>query len=65
MVTELTDGNFQSTLQQAQVPVLVDFSASWCQPCKALAPTIDKVADDIFACGDVYKIDTIGRSSAG
>lgn len=57
MVTELTDGNFQSTLQQAQVPVLVDFSASWCQPCKALAPTIDKVADDYKGRMDVYKID--------
>jgi len=57
MVTELTDGNFQSTLQQAKVPVLVDFSASWCQPCKALAPTIDKVAENYNGRIDVYKID--------
>jgi thioredoxin 1 len=57
MVTELTDKNFHSTLQTAKVPVLVDFSASWCQPCKALAPTIDKIAGDYRGRMDVYKVD--------
>ncbi len=57
MVTELTDANFQSTLQTAKVPVLVDFSASWCQPCKALAPKIDQVAGEYKGKIDVYKID--------
>lgn len=57
MVTELTDKNFQNTLQTAKVPVLVDFSASWCQPCKALAPTIDKVAGEYKGRIDVYKVD--------
>ncbi len=57
MVNELTDTNFQSTLQNASVPVLVDFSASWCGPCKALAPTIDKVAEDYKGRIDVYKLD--------
>lgn len=57
MVTELTDTNFSSTLQNAKVPVLVDFSASWCGPCKALAPTIDKVAGEYKGRMDVYKVD--------
>lgn len=57
MVNELTDGNFTATLQKATRPVLVDFSASWCGPCKALAPTIDKVAKDYEGRLDVYKID--------
>ncbi|MCA8952299.1 MAG: thioredoxin [Planctomycetes bacterium] len=57
MVTELTDGNFQEALQQASVPVLVDFSASWCGPCKALAPTIDKVAEEYKGRMEVYKLD--------
>lgn len=57
MVTELNDKNFQSTLQSAKNPVLVDFSASWCQPCKALAPTIDKVAGEYKGRMDVYKVD--------
>jgi thioredoxin 1 len=57
MVTELNDKNFLSTLQSAKVPVLVDFSANWCQPCKALAPTIDKVAGEYKGRMDVYKVD--------
>lgn len=57
MVTELSDTNFQSTLQSAKVPVLVDFSASWCQPCKALAPKIDQVAGEYKGRMDVYKVD--------
>ena len=57
MVTELTDADFKSTLDSAQTPILVDFSASWCGPCKALAPTIDKVAGDYDGKIAVYKVD--------
>ncbi len=57
MVTELTDTNFTTTVRNAKIPVLVDFSASWCQPCKALAPTIDKVAGEYQGRMDVYKVD--------
>lgn len=56
-VTELTDDNFKSTLQNAKGPVLVDFSAGWCQPCKALAPTIDAVATQYAGKLAVYKVD--------
>lgn len=57
MVTELTDSNFNSTVQGAKVPVLVDFSATWCGPCKALAPTIEKVAGEYKTRMEVYKVD--------
>ena len=57
MVTELTDSDFKSTLESADTPVLVDFSASWCQPCQALAPTIDKVAGEYEGKMAVYKVD--------
>jgi thioredoxin 1 len=56
-VTELSDDTFKTTLQNSKVPVLVDFSASWCQPCKALAPTIDAVAGQYEGKLAVYKID--------
>jgi thioredoxin 1 len=57
MVTELNDSNFLSTVQAAKTPVLVDFSATWCNPCKALAPTIDKVAADYAGKLAVFKVD--------
>lgn len=56
-VTELTDENFATTLQTAKIPVLVDFSATWCGPCKALAPTIDRVATEYQGKIAVYKVD--------
>ena len=56
-VRELTDSDFDSTMSEAKVPVLVDFSATWCQPCKTLAPTIDAVADEYDGRLDVFKVD--------
>jgi thioredoxin 1 len=45
-VQTFTDGNFTSTVLDAGQPVLVDFWAEWCGPCKRLAPTIDQLAGE-------------------
>ncbi len=45
-VQTFTDSNFDDTVIKAGVPVLVDFWAEWCGPCKRLAPTVDALATD-------------------
>jgi len=45
-VIEFTDENFESEVLQADGPVLVDFWAPWCGPCRAIAPLIDQLADE-------------------
>ena len=53
-IVELTDANFESEVLQSTSPVLVDFWAVWCGPCKMIAPELEKIADEKPA--DVLKI---------
>lgn len=53
-----TDDNFETEVVASDIPVLVDFWAEWCMPCKMLMPTIDKVAEEYKGRVKVGKVDT-------
>ena len=55
-VNEVGDANFDNEVLKSGQPVLVDFWAEWCGPCKMLAPTIESVADDFAGKVKVFKV---------
>jgi thioredoxin 2 len=55
---KLDDDTFPRTIQEAEVPVLVDFYADWCGPCKMMAPFVDEIARDYLGRALVVKVDT-------
>jgi thioredoxin 1 len=56
-VLEINDLNFDSEVVKSDVPFLLDFSAVWCGPCKALAPIVEKLADEYKGKVRVGKLD--------
>ena len=64
-VLELSDAGFDETIHSSQVPVLVDFWAPWCGPCRMLAPIIEQVGDEFAGKAKVCKLNTDdGRDTA-
>ena len=57
-VLEFTDENWKSEVLEAEVPVLVDFWAPWCSPCRSLAPVIEKLAEAYQGKVKVGKLNT-------
>lgn len=55
---ETGDASFDQDVLKSQVPVLVDFGASWCAPCQAMAPIVDNLAQDYSGKVKVFTVDT-------
>ena len=57
LVNEFTDANFENDVTNSDIPVVVDFWATWGGPCKAIAPIIEEIAEDYKGKVKVGKVD--------
>ncbi|MBI1994301.1 MAG: thioredoxin [Deltaproteobacteria bacterium] len=55
-IKEVNDGNFEQAILQSKTPVLVDFWAPWCGPCRMLAPTVEAIAEQYAGDARVAKL---------
>lgn len=56
-VPDVSDGDFNDRVLTSAKPVLVDFWATWCGPCKMISPVVEQIASEFAGQADVYKMD--------
>lgn len=57
MALEITDSNFEEIVLKSEIPVMVDFWAAWCGPCRMVGPIIDEISDEYDGKAVVGKVD--------
>ena len=62
MITELDSSNFDSAISAGPTPVVVDFWAPWCGPCKAIAPILEELASELGSAVKICKVNVDNNS---